>query len=137
MKLFLASLATLLVVSCATSPESYLAAHPDTPANIASSLRQGDVIVGMTREQARIAWGAPSATAEWTGGDSWLYYRSSADDARSRMSTWGSEFDTKNHVPDMKTTASNPFSTTPTKPRRMLYFRGDQVVNVEKAPGEL
>lgn len=125
----------LLMAGCVASPESYLAAHPETPSHIASSMRRGDVVAGMTREQVRLIWGMPDSKAEWSEGDSWAYVRS-GHGGTPRLPEWGA---TPVKIDD-STQDQTPPSSPPMvggKPRRMVYFRGDQVVLVEKAAGEL
>lgn len=126
----------LLMGGCVDSPQSYLAAHRDIPPNIAASMRQGDVVAGMTREQVRIIWGTPDRKGGWSGGASWTYIRSGNGGADRLSSTWGQPINNGTTAQQNQLPLS-PSMMTAGKPRRMVYFRGDQVVLVEKAEGEL
>lgn len=128
------SAVALLLAGCAASPESYLAAHPETPARIAASIRQRDVVEGMNREQVRAAWGTPDSKPGWAEGESWCYQRSTHDSAQGLSTDWGTPFNNKT---DSSQQRQSPFGTLAPSPKRMVYFRGEQVVLVEKAAGEL
>lgn len=128
--------AALLMAGCVGSTESYLAAHPETSASIAASMRQKDVVEGMTREQVRLVWGMPSSKPGWSQGDSWAYNRSANAENSNKLGQWGNAPGTGGGAQQEQM----PFGFVQEnggKPRRMVYFRGDQVVLVEKAAGEL
>lgn len=135
MKHILALSLALLMIGCVASPESYLTAHPGTPPNIAASIRQGDVVVGMTREQVRLVWGMPNSKAEWSGGDSWAYTRSGYQGVEKLPSEWGMPVNSARNKQPSQASFAPPMQPAG-KPRKMVYFHGDQVVVVEKAEGE-
>lgn len=131
--------AVLLTAGCVASPESYLAAHPEMPARIAASIRQRNVVEGMTREQVRLVWGMPDSKPGWSEGDSWAYQRSGNGGGQASSSSWGMPFNNSNNTDSSQQSQSSLYAPrSPSSPvRRMVYFRGDQVVLVEKAAGEL
>ncbi len=125
----------LLLTSGCTTPASYVAAHPELPANIANSIRQGDVVAGMTRDQVQLVWGSPERKSVWDGGDSWSYKRPANRGAGGSAGGPGMP-----PVPSTMQQDQEPADIFPVggvKPQKMVYFRGDRVVLVEKAAGEL
>ena len=40
--------------------DRYVEQHPATPASVAETLRRGDVVPGLTKEQVRLLWGPPT-----------------------------------------------------------------------------
>lgn len=127
---------SLLLAGCVASTESHLAAHPETPPHIAASMRSRDVVEGMTREQVRLVWGVPDSKAGWAEGDSWAYRRSVHQGAPRTPSNWGDPFKSATNPPQDQAASILPL-TTDGRPRRMVYFRGNQVVLVEKSANEL
>ncbi|HEY1051665.1 MAG TPA: hypothetical protein VGE39_17960, partial [Prosthecobacter sp.] len=80
----------------------------------------------------RAAWGTPDTKPGWAEGESWCYLRSTHDRSQGLSTDWGTPFNSKTDSSQSQST----FGTLSPGPRRMVYFRGDGVVLVEKAPGE-
>lgn len=68
---------------CASSAQQYIQKHPDTPAYVKQSMRQGKACVGMTKEQLAKTGGQPLEILQDEGDnkETWVYdyYKNSYD----------------------------------------------------------
>ena len=51
----------------------YLAEHPDTTKEVADAIKEGRILIGMTKDQARASWGSRDTVKIDTRGTTWLW----------------------------------------------------------------
>ena len=78
---FLTCTLAILVSGCASPRQTYVNQHPDLPADhrrilLSGTIQYGDPVVGMTKEEIRLAMGkVPTKTELVDGEEAWIWTR--------------------------------------------------------------